>query len=137
MLSERAKELELAGKVGDYGVIEKKNAAMLEMYDSVIKAGKEYLDGIAAEKPPEEENAEPLKEITAENVTEYISRICEACDAFDGDAVVEICAEAADCSVNGIALKPLFSEVSAAAEDFEYDEACGLAKGISEKIKGE
>lgn len=137
VLSERAKELELAGKVGDYAVIEKKNAVMLEMYDSVIKAGKEYLDGIAAEKPPEEENAEPLKEITAENVTEYINRICEACDAFDGDAVVEICAEAADCTVNGISLKPLFSEVSAAAEDFEYDEACGLAKGISEKIKGE
>lgn len=133
-LSEMAKELELAGKAGDYGVIEEKNAAMLEMYERVVEAGKEYLSSRAPAEEPQEDTA-PLKDITEEKVREYIEKICEACDAFDGDAAIEICTEAFGCAVNGIPLKPLFAEVKEAAEDFEYDQAGELARGISEKIK--
>lgn len=135
-LSKMAKELELAGKTGDYALIEKKNGAMLEMYEQVISAGKEY---IAQNKPavPEPSPAGvQLEEITEEKLREYIEKICGACEAFDGDAVVEICREARGCSVNGMSLEPLFREVSEAAEDFEYDRADGLARGIPERIKG-
>lgn len=138
-LSEMAKELELAGKAGNYSLIEEKNAALLEMYTQVIEIGKEYLNrsGTAAEGSFDEtEDTSQLEEITAEKALEYIERICAACDAFDGDTIVGICEEAFGCSVNGMSLKPLFAEVKEAAEDFEYDQAGELARGISEKIKG-
>lgn len=133
-LSEMAKELELAGKAGDYSVIEKKNAAMLEMYGQVIETGKEYLSKRTADEETEE-NAAKLEAVTEEKVLEYVQKICEACDAFDGDAVVEICEEAFGCAVNGTPLKQLFAEVKELAEDFEYDRAGELARGIPEKIK--
>lgn len=133
-LSEMAKELELAGKAGDYSVIEEKNAAMLEMYEKVIEAGKEYMSDRSPAEEAEENTAE-LEAVTVEKVQEYIEKICEACDAFDGDAVVEICEEAFGCAVNGTPLKPMFAEVKEAADDFEYDQACELARGIPEKLK--
>lgn len=133
-LSEMAKELELAGKAGDYAVIEKKNAALLEMYALVIEAGKEYLSSQTPAEELEKDTAE-LKEITTEKVQEYIEKICSACDAFDGDAIVEICEEACGYAVNGISLEQQFREVKLAAEDFEYEQASELARRISEKIK--
>lgn len=138
-LSEMAKELELAGKAGDHSLIEEKNDAMLDMYAKVIEAGKEYLNrnGLSAEEPSaEEENTAQLEEISAEKVTDYIERICSACDAFDGDTIVEICEEACGCAVNGMPLKPLFVKVKEAAEDFEYEQANELAREISGKIEG-
>ena len=138
-LSQMAKELELAGKTGDYSRIEKNNAALLEMYERVIEAGKEYMkrnETIAEDPSDAEADTAPFEEITAEETQEYIERICEACDSFDGDAIVEICKEACGCAVNGMSLKPLFRKVKEAAEDFEYEQAGELARGISEKIKG-
>lgn len=138
-LSEMAKELELAGKSGDYSLIEEKNAALLEMYTQVIEIGKEYLNssGTSAEVSSDEtKDTAQLEEITAEKALEYIERISAACDAFDGDTIVGICEETFGYSANGMALKPLFAEVKEAAEDFEYDQAGELARRIFEKIKG-
>lgn len=135
-LSEMAKELELAGKAGDYAVIEQKNAAMLEMYARVIEAAKEHLDSRKPSEAAEEEDNARLEEIGLEKVRQYVEGICAACGAFDGDAAAEICNEACGCSVKGVSLKPLFGEVKAAAEDFEYDQAAELARKIPEKIGG-
>lgn len=134
-LSEMAKELELAGKAGDYAIIEKKNSSMLEMYARVIEAGKEYIsqNRLAAKEMSAEVGQ--LEEIGTEKVGEYVEMICGACDAFDGDAIVEICREACGCAVNGMSLEPLFSEIKMAAEDFEYEQARELALKISERIK--
>ncbi len=59
-LSEMAKELELAGKAGDYSLIEKKNGAMLEMYAKVIEAGKEY---ISQNRPAAEETSAAAEQL--------------------------------------------------------------------------
>ncbi len=131
-LSELAKELELAGKGGNYRLIEEKNDAMLEMYSKVAAEGAERL-GIsltppetAAETPaneaPENET-EPLPAISAEKLSEIIKQIYSACDSFDGDEISAACSETAEYSFNGKALKPLFDPVCADAEDFEYDSA--------------
>lgn len=138
-LSQMAKELELAGKTGDYSLIGKNNAALLEMYERVIEAGRDYLrrNETIADKPSAEENdTSQLENITEEKAIDYIEKICEACDSFDGDAIIEICEEAFGCAVNGMALKPLFGKVKEAAEDFEYEQAEELARGILGKIKG-
>ncbi len=141
LLSERAKELELAGKTGNYKLIEEKNAALMELYGKVAELGEKYLEENrpetpSPETPEEQENASDLPEITLENVTEYIERIRQASEEFDGDEINNICDEASAYSCGGIALKPLFDEVKAAADDFEYDEAKEKAEAVSERLKG-
>ncbi len=137
-LSELAKELEMAGKAGNYRVIEEKNASMLELYGKVIEAGKKYLidHNVIQEVQEEEEpvHADDLPEISAEKAGEYIEKIRSACDLFDGDEVAAICGEAAGFSCGGVSLKPLFDEVCALAEDFEYGEAAEKAEAILQKI---
>ncbi len=140
LLSERAKELELAGKAGNYKLIEEKNAALMELYEKVAELGGKYLEenrpeGLSAEAE-EEASAETFPEITLENVMEYIEKIREACEAFDGDEIGSICGEAAAYSCGGTPLKPLFEEVRASADDFEYDEAKEKAEAIAENLKG-
>ena len=109
---------------------------MLEMYARVIEAAKEHLDSRKPSEAAEEEDNARLEEIGLEKVRQYVEGICAACGAFDGDAAAEICNEACGCSVKGVSLKPLFGEVKAAAEDFEYDQAAELARKIPEKIGG-
>ncbi len=141
LLSERAKELELAGKSGNYKLIEEKNAALTELYEKVAGLGEKYLDENRRENPEDnteqaETPAAELPETTLENVMGYIERIRDACEAFDGDEVSTICSEAAAYSCSGTALKPLFDEIKAAADDFEYDDAKEKAEAVSEKLKG-
>ena len=141
LLSERAKELELAGKSENYMLIEEKNAALMELYGKVAELGEKYLEENrpaipCPETPAEEINAENLPEIPLENVMEYIEKIRAACEEFDGDEINNICAEASAYSCGGTALKPLFDEIKSAADDFEYDEAKEKAGAVSEKLKG-
>ncbi len=141
LLSEYARELEFAGKAGNYKVIEEKNAALLELYEKVSEEGRMYLEENCPESgsvaaAEEEIPAEELPEITPQKAMEYIEKIREACEAFDSDEINDICTGAAVYSCEGMALKPLFDEVKAAAEDFEYDEAKEKAEAISDKLKG-
>ena len=138
-LSQMAEKLELAGKTGDYSYIQKNNEALLATYERVIETGKEYMNSngmVSDERSAEENDAEQPEPITEEKIRDYVERICAACDSFDGDAIVEQCEEASGCAVNGMSLKVLFDEVKEAAEDFEYEQAGELARGIPEKIKG-
>ncbi len=141
LLSERAKELELAGKSGNYKLIEEKNAALMELYGKVAELGEKYLEENRAviprpETPADEAAAENLPEISLENVMEYIEKIMAACEEFDGDEINNICVEASAYSCGGTALKPLFDEIKASADDFEYDEAREKAGAVSERLKG-
>ncbi|MGN0641820.1 MAG: ATP-binding protein [Huintestinicola sp.] len=136
-LSELAKELELAGKAGNYSLIEEKNDAMLEMYLKVAAIGRERLK--LDEPPAEEAVAEPqntadLEEISAEKVKAFIEKIKAACEAFDGDEVSNICTEASAYALGGTALKPLFDEIKAEADDFEYDSAAEKAAAVPGKL---
>ena len=132
-LSELAKELELAGKAGNYSLID----AMLEMYLKVAELGRKYLklDEPSSEAAPSEPDKETLTAVTAEKAGEFVERIKSACEAFDGDEIAKICTEASAYAVGDIALKPLFDAVKADADDFEYDSASEKAAAILEKIK--
>ncbi len=140
LLSERAKELELAGKAGNYRLIEEKNAALTELYGKVAELGGKYLEENSPKtetvSAAEEEPSAELSEIASEKVMEYIEKILAACEAFDGDEISSICAEAAGYSCGGTALKPLFDGIKSSADDFEYDDAKEKAEAVSEKLKG-
>lgn len=135
-LSELAKELELAGKNGDHGLIEEKNAAMLEMYSNVTELGRKYLglDGADDETDENYVPTEALTMITPEKAAELIGRVRAACDSFDGDEIAAICAEASAYTVGDIALKPFFGKIKADADDFEYESAAEKADALKEKL---
>ncbi len=140
LLSERAKELELAGKAGNYRLIEEKNAALMELYGKVAELGGKYLEENSPKtetsEAVEEETSAELPEIASEKVMGYIEKILAACEAFDGDEISSICAEAAGYSCGGTALKPLFDGIKSSADDFEYEDAKEKAEAVSEKLKG-
>lgn len=124
-LSELAKELELAGKAGSYGTIEKKNGMLSDLYGEVIDIVNDYLgenESDDTENEAAEETAE-LTEISAEKLSEYIGRAKEACSDFDGEAMTAIADEVSEYSYKGKPLKEYFGRAAELAEDFEYDSA--------------
>lgn len=138
-LSELAKELELAGKAGNYSLIEEKNSTMLDMYQKVAELGRKHLglDDVQTEKPeiieaPQE--TAPTAEISAEQLSGYIEKIKAACDNFDSEEIAAICSDASQYSYNGTALSPLFNNIKQSADDFEYDNAMEAADAILEKV---
>lgn len=142
-LSKLAKEIELAGKSAYYSLIEEKNDLMLEMYSEVIEIAKQQTEIQRARKESAEESMtqngdeneqQPIIDISFEKLEEYIEQIKDACDNFDGDEIKRICEEASEYAVSGKPLKPLFDEVWAEADDFEYDNACEKAQAILEQM---
>ena len=123
-LSVLAKELELAGKAENYGVIEKKNDELLKLYGDVITTAEGYLGKFAAEEPePEEKIAEELTEIAPELLKEYIEKAKEACAGFDSDTLAAVAKETEKYSYNGEPLQKYFGKAAELAEDFEYESA--------------
>ncbi|MGN1105878.1 MAG: response regulator, partial [Huintestinicola sp.] len=138
-LSELAKELELAGKGGDYRLILEKNDSMLEMYSKVAAEGAERL-GISleptetkTEEAPAEEASE-YPEIEAQKLSDIIKRICNACDSFDGDEISAACKESSGFSFKGKSLATFFDPICADAEDFEYDSAREKAEKLAAEL---
>lgn len=129
-LSELAKELETAGKQERFGLIEKKNGELLSLYREVVEIVEKYL-AEAAPTPPGEETADTAAhtEITAEELSEYLRRAAQACEAFDGDAVSAVAEQTKPLCFNGEPLYSYFGKAAQLAEDFEYDAAAAeLAK---------
>ena len=124
-LSELAKELELAGKEGNYSLIKEKHAELSELYKEVVLEAYQYLEanGVVIQDICEDEDTQELNTITSEQFTDYIERIKVACDNFDGDEVAFIADEMCKCSFKETPLKQYFAEVKKLAEDFEYEQA--------------
>ncbi len=130
-LSEMARELELAGKAGEYDLIEKKNESLMDGLATVLEKGRQYLNENAPEKliPAGEEAAaslEDLKETSLEQTLDYIKQIKEACEAFDSDKVAEICENAGRYVYNGLPLAEILIPIREQAAEFEYDRAMEL-----------
>ncbi|MGN0585730.1 MAG: ATP-binding protein [Oscillospiraceae bacterium] len=123
-LSALAKELELAGKSENYGVIKKKNGELLRLYGEVIKTAEGYLGEYADETPaPTEEAPAELTEIPPELLTEFIQKAKDACAGFDGDTMTSVAGEAEKYSFKGEPLSKYFGKAAELAEDFEYEAA--------------
>lgn len=138
-LSGLAKELESAGKSGNYRTIEKKNGTLSKLYGEVIDIITDYLgeDDDAAKAEADKKECAELAEIGEEKLSEYISRAKEACRNFDGDAMKAVADETAEYSYKGIPLSEHFGRAAELAEDFEYDAASEeIAKLESEMEAG-
>ena len=139
-LSALAKELEFAGKAGNFSLIEEKNAALLEMYLEVAQIGRDYLkpdeksENAYSEKEAENADAAVLTEITSEQLDELTEKLKNACGSFDGDSISAVCTEYEGFSYGGKALKPLLDEIKNEANDFEYDSAAEKASVLRDKL---
>lgn len=134
-LSELAKKLELAGKAGDYDVIENHNAELLELYIRVIVEGKKLLP--EKEETPEEDAQEATAECKAIDeglLREYATKLEEGCANFDGDEVARIAEEAAVYRYRETVLKPYMNRISSLAQDFEYDSALEELKNMLQAL---
>ncbi len=144
-LSELAKELELAGKNGEYKVIEEKNEGLLRMYEEVIEIVREYVNvNKAVEQAQtkesrkiqmEEENSN-YQEISLENLEDMLNKAKEACSNFDSDILQVLAADAVGYCYQGESLEEYFSKAALLAEDFEYEEAMKNISMLEEKWKG-
>lgn len=139
-LSERAKELELAGKAGQYEVIRERHEAAMTLYREVLDEGTAYLTAHGVDMSPPEETAETadagtLTQMPAERVRELLEQIHNCCDTFDLDGIVALCREAEGCACGERPLGPMFEEIRVAADDFEYERADETAREIAEALK--
>ncbi len=136
-LADLAKELEMAGKAGDYGKIEQKNTELCEMYDAIMQIIEKFLKRMRpeVEKDEEVEDHTALVEITREQFLQYLLEAGKKCAAFDADEVKRIAQEVRLMTCQGQRLREVFSKIAELAEDFEYEEAARTVREVEEKWK--
>lgn|GEM_PF-339128 len=123
--SEMAKELETAGREGNYSVIEAGHSNLMFMYDRVLALIKDYLS--SSENSLAEENGgvdnEMMDEISDEKLRELIFFMRRSCENYDVQSAREVAKNAKGFSYKGISVHALMEEVAGLVADFEYDSA--------------
>ncbi len=144
-LSEAAKELEIAGKAGEYKVIEEKNEKLLKLYEEVIEIAREYVR-TSRTRETQTDNCETTErmdetkqceEVSEEQLEELLSKAKEACNNFDSDMMQLLAERTAGCCYLGDTIDKYFNKAAALAEDFEYEEALEIVAVLEAKWKGE
>lgn len=132
VLSARAKELEFAGKEENYQLIYDNTDEVLELYSEVVEECKRYLGQM------EEDSAdvayEKRPEASLEQLRELGERILEECDAFDGDAVENLCDELCGLSYDQVDLEEIFWQVKADVREFEFNRAARRTKEFLDRL---
>ncbi|MBQ9142562.1 MAG: response regulator [Lachnospiraceae bacterium] len=138
-LSELAKELEHAGKSGEYKFIEEKNESLLRLYEEVLEIVKEYVETNRVQEPlvDKAEEIDNYSEVSVALLEEMISKAKEACRNFDSDTMQVLAQKAAEYSYQEEKLDAYFDKAASLAEDFEYEEAAIIIAKLEEKWKGD
>ena len=106
-------------------MIKDENAALSEMYSQVIEEGRKLILQKRGTSVVTLDDAEENKtqEISGVLLREYVDKIKEYCENFDGDEMIEVAREAAHYSYQQRTLKPYFDKMIEYVSDFEYDSA--------------
>ena len=138
ILSEKAKELELRGKSGDYGTIREKNDALLELYAQVLEAGMQIMEKYQRESgyQPEQQMAQETEceTITKEQLEQLVSDISDAADSFDVDAIMELAKKAENYQFADVPLWDYAKKMEESADEFEYDQVTAVANLMLKEI---
>lgn len=149
-LSALAKKLELAGKSGDYSVIEENQDELMRQYREVLETGKSIVErnnkdntadnniqsdgaetitdnGDEAKAATEDKHNTERDEISADELLELISNLKDACESFDADAIEEYAKRMSEVSYKDVDIKSYSHSIMEAAEDFDYDKAVVIA----------
>lgn len=140
-LSELAKELEAAGKSGNYRVITNKNPKLMKMYDEIIGIVGNYADEarkkLTSDSADKIADSTVLAEIGKDILDGYITKALQACSDFDGEIVVQIAEETKNYSYKNNSLQDFFGKAAKLADDFEYDAAASEIEKLKAVIDNE
>ena len=121
-ISEMARQLELAGKQGDYAYIDANTEAFQSAYGALIG----HIGQIMLHYFPEEETAEAEKEELDETFMRHaLARIRQCIEEFDFAKVFSMLEELRDYRLPEKYKEPV-AQISAWMEDLSVDEICGL-----------
>lgn len=132
-LSELAKELEFAGKSGNYTFIKEKNSVLTELISSVSEEAEKYLRNNSADTA---ESKKLMPEIDKEKLAKHAAGIIRACGNFDGDEIEKNLNILFRHSFGGVNLNNVLEKASAFAAEFEYEAAADEIKEFLRKIGG-
>ena len=137
-LSDQAKEMEMAGKAGQYEIIIKQHESAMVLYGQVIAEIEKYLRerGYFSKQETVIEEVE-LKDISMEECLKITDIMLEACEVFDGDEVLEKINKLSTYKLNGQVVSGYFAEVKNYIDDYEYELALEAIQKAVEKIKEE
>ena len=138
VLSNWAKEMELAGKAGQYNVIMKQHQATMERYELVVADIEKYLYAKGCLVKQESQNMErELKNISMERFMEVVDYIIEACENFDRDEAMERTEELCSGKLYEKVLFPYFDVIKTYIDDYEYEQAVEAVRKAVESIMEE
>lgn len=139
-LSEKAKELEFAGKEGNIPLIGEKHGEMLKMYYDLTEGICRVQDMAFLEVPVEAVSVEDAdvegmgKEIEKEELLRKLLGIIEKTESFEQEAVQSELEDAMKYTYRGQQLSSLLMEVSACVDAFDFEAAGQLLKQIKEAV---
>lgn len=137
-LSKLAKEMELAGKAGQYEVICNRHESAMELYSKVVTEIEKYLHEKGFFSKQEQEIIlQDLKDISMETFLEKADSIIQDCENFDGDEAMYKAEELYSCKLNGKPLAEYFVDVKTYIDDYEYEQAIEAVRKAVEGIKEE
>jgi len=132
-LSELAKELEFAGKAGNFAFIKEKNQSLTELIGSVSDEAERFL--ISNSKAASDSEA-LLPEIDRDKLAKHAVGIIRACGNFDGDEIEKNFNILFRHSFGGVNLNVELEKAAAFASEFEYEAASDEIKEFLRKIGG-
>jgi len=137
-LSELAKEMELAGKAGQYDVIINHHETTMELYAKVVADIEKYLGEKRPLSKQQDELAEQEPEdISMETFMEKIGFVIEACENFERDEALEKIEELCFSKLDDKLLDFYFKDAKSYIDDYEYEMALDSVKKSVESIKEE
>lgn len=137
-LSEKAKELELNGKQGDYDYILKHHGEAMELYEKVITAGENLLAGInrtGESAPGVAKQTEGKTIIGREELMLTLDNLRLACRDFNLDEIIDIAKAGDGLEYNGDDLSDEFNRIVQNAEEFEYEAVETIINGMYARYK--
>ena len=136
-LSGQAKEMELAGKSGQYDVIINHHAKTMELYTQVVADIEKYLQEKGHRTEQEESSVQELEEISMSDFMTTIGCIKQACENFERDEALEKTEELCLRKLNDKPLAVYLKEAKTYIDDYEYELALEAINKSVESIKGE
>lgn len=144
-LSDKAKELEFAGKAGEYEKIISKNAGVVEEYYSLMeRASKqkrvaEYLpEGFVfgEEADSSQDNIEGLEELTDSIMEELAGKFEDAMYSLDQDVMKEVIQSLMNYQFNGQSLKKEMERILRKITQGDFFSAGDDISALKQKVKG-
>ncbi|MCQ2417192.1 MAG: ATP-binding protein [Oscillospiraceae bacterium] len=134
-LSALARELETAGKAGDFSVIQAHHREVCAQHLEILSAIRAYLQEQNSDTA-DTAAAAACRSLSEEEMASWIAEFTAACEAFDCDTAETLLHTAEQAEFQGCPLLSFAKETAALINDFDYDEAIQKARSLYPHLSG-